>query len=120
MTSIIITNKRQRKYRGRHEMLAEMLRQIDVEGVKYKTHLMFVCNLSWDQLKMYLNGLIAAGFVRSEIESGTGHKLYQVTKAGKEWYKAVKETEELIALDACMQWHADREKEKKKEKAKEK
>lgn len=98
MTAIVATTEkvRRRRNRGRHELFLQILKAMD-GGARYRTYVMYTCNLSWDQLKLYLGLLSKAGFIDdSQVEKSSGRTLYSVTDKGREFYKAIEETQKLL------------------------
>jgi len=75
-----------RKYRSRLEIIADIL-EIVKDGSK-KTHIMFQANLSYRLLCRYLNKVIAAGLVKSDVYSPN---YYFLTDKGEEFLKRFRE-----------------------------
>lgn len=74
-------------HRGRLDIIADIL-GASCGGVK-KTYLMYRCNLSFRQLKYYLNFLLRNGLLRAAVQNGDRDPgLFEVTDKGKEFMKA--------------------------------
>ena len=50
-----------------------------------KTHIMYGCNLSYEQLQKYLGLLVEAEFLR--VTGGDGERMYSLAKSGKEYVR---------------------------------
>jgi len=82
-------------HRGRFDIIADIL-DASLGGVK-KTHLMYHCNLSFRQLKIYSHFLLNQGFLRIIIEEeGNNGRSFGVTDKGKEFLKAYKGLKSLM------------------------
>jgi predicted transcriptional regulator len=82
-------------HRGRLDIIADML-NASHGGVK-KTYLMYRCNLSFRQLKHYLNFMLKKGLLRvvvQVVDSNPG--LFEVTDKGREFLKAYKNLKALM------------------------
>lgn len=74
-------------HRGRLDIIADIL-DASCGGVK-KTYLMYRCNLSFRQLKYYLNFLLKNALLRAAVQNGDRDPgLFEVTDKGKEFVKA--------------------------------
>ncbi len=69
--------------RGRLRIMADILR--NAQNPAKKTHIMYECNLSFDQLKRYLNFLKKKALIEREIRSGS--VIYQTTTYGQEFLR---------------------------------
>ena len=81
--------KQSSSHRGRLDIIADIL-DASFEGVK-KTYLMYRCNLSFKQLKFYLELLLnkkLLQIVRDNKASNPG--LFKITRKGKEFLEAYK------------------------------
>jgi predicted transcriptional regulator len=81
--------KQSSSHRGRLDIIADIL-YASFEGVK-KTYLMYRCNLSFKQLKFYLELLLnkkLLQIVRDNKASNPG--LFKITRKGKEFLEAYK------------------------------
>lgn len=77
-------------HRGRTEIIASILQEAK-EGAT-KTHIMYRCNLSFGQLRGYLDFLIKSGFLESmalKPEDGGCYerRLFETTSKGKAFIK---------------------------------
>lgn len=76
-------------HRGRLDIIADML-DASHRGVK-KTYLMYQCNLSFRQLKHYLNFMLRKGLLRGVVQDGDSNPgLFEVTDKGRKFLKAYK------------------------------
>lgn len=77
-------------HRGRLDIIADIL-NASFGGVK-KTYLMYRCNLSFKQLKHYLDFMLRNGLLRA-VAVGNGDSnpgLFKITDKGREFLKAYK------------------------------
>lgn len=74
------------------DIVGDMLAAIQAKGGKIKpTHLMYKANLSYAQLKTYLDELVEKEFVK-EIEVGKNHNNYIIiTEKGDKFVQKVQE-----------------------------
>lgn len=82
-----------RSHRGRLDIIADIL-NTSLGGVK-KTYLMYRCNLSFKQLKYYLDFMLRKGLLRfgAVRDDKTNLGLLEITDKGKEFlrnYKGLK------------------------------
>lgn len=85
---LVQTKKRSsNSHRGRLDVIADILEASSV-GAK-KTYLMYHCNLSFKQLKHYLDFLLKKQFLCPVSENGNPG-LFKVTEKGKEFLKVYK------------------------------
>ena len=71
------------KRRSKMRIIADILRH--AQRSAKKTHIMYECNLSFNQLKRYLNFLRKRALIRRKIENGS--IIYKTTDNGKEFLK---------------------------------
>jgi predicted transcriptional regulator len=71
--------------RGRIDILADILEQAR-EGSK-KTRIMYACNLSFRQLRVYLDFLVRKGFL-SLSASGVESRVFKTTRKGLAFLRA--------------------------------
>ncbi|MGC9345274.1 MAG: winged helix-turn-helix domain-containing protein [Candidatus Bathyarchaeales archaeon] len=82
-------------HRGRLDIIADIL-VASYGGVK-KTYLMYQCNLSFRQLKYYLNFMIKKGLLQVVAPSGDSNPgLFEVTDKGRKFLKAYKSLKTLM------------------------
>ena len=82
-------------HRGRLDIIADML-DASHGGVK-KTYLMYRCNLSFKQLKSYLNFMLKKNLLRTVFKGGDSNPgLFEVTDKGRKFLKAYKNLKALI------------------------
>jgi predicted transcriptional regulator len=82
-------------HRGRLDIIADIL-EASHAGTK-KTYLMYRCNLSFRQLRDYLDFMLRRGFLWNN--NGDGHSeptLFKTTAKGKEFLKAYKNLKALM------------------------
>lgn len=75
-------------HRSRFDVVADIL-AASCGGVG-KTYLMYHCNLSFSQLKVYSRFLLNKGLVRVGGDGGSDQSLFEVTDKGREFLKAYK------------------------------
>jgi predicted transcriptional regulator len=95
--NLLIRNEKHgsNNHRGRLDIIADIL-DASLGGVK-KTHLMFHCNLSFRQLKLYSHFLLDQGFLRVVVQgNGSGHGSFEVTDRGKEFLRVYKGLKSLM------------------------
>ena len=82
-----VSKRVSRVHRGRLDIIADMLKASH-GGVK-KTYLMYHCNLSFRQLKQYLDFMLRKELL-CEVDSNDGAvlSLFDVTAKGKEFIRA--------------------------------
>jgi predicted transcriptional regulator len=82
--------------RGRIDIIANILHEA-CKGAK-KTRIMYRCNLSFRQMKVYLNFLLERELleVRSIIQENSKAEVYVVTKEGKEFLKNYNKLKEIL------------------------
>ena len=71
--------------RGRFEIIASIV-EICRDRPTQKTRIMYRCNLSFEQLRKYLDYLTKAGFLKAVSENGKEY--YQATEKGREFLAA--------------------------------
>jgi predicted transcriptional regulator len=82
-------------HRGCLDIIADML-SASRGGVK-KTYLMYRCNLSFRQLKHYLNLMLKNGLLRVVVQVGDSNPgLFEVTDKGRKFLKAYKNLKALM------------------------
>lgn len=82
-------------HRGRLDLIADIL-ETSQEGVK-KTWLMYHCNLSFKQLKTYLNFLLKKELLqRVNLETHPNHSMLKTTEKGKRFLKTYSNLTSLI------------------------
>lgn len=82
-------------HRGRLDIIADIL-SASLGGAR-KTHLMYHCNLSFKQLKIYSRFLLKHGFLHTvSHEDGPDDRTYEVTDKGKQFLKAYKGLKSLM------------------------
>lgn len=79
--------------RGRLEIVFAILSLCRTNPSK-KTHIMYRCNLGFNQLKLYLEFLASRGFL--EVRSVADTDSYQATEKGREFLKAYQRIKELL------------------------
>jgi predicted transcriptional regulator len=67
--------------RSKIRIIADILRH--AQKPAKKTNIMYECNLSYNQLKHYLNFLKKRAFIRKKLD--TGSVIYQTTNKGQEF-----------------------------------
>ena len=73
--------------RGRIDIIADILRQAK-HGAK-KTRIMYLCNLSFRQLRVYLNFLVKKGFLSlSPAVESSGSVVFLTTEKGLDFLEA--------------------------------
>ena len=73
-------------HRGRLDVIADILEASQSE-VK-KTYLMYRCNMSFRQLKSYLEFLLRNDLIHNVTDNGNGNPgLFKITKKGKDFLK---------------------------------
>lgn len=72
------------KSRGKIEIMADML-TLSMEGTR-KTHLMFMANLSYEQVSYYLEDLQTKGFIEQKAQNDK--VVYTTTKTGRGFLKS--------------------------------
>jgi len=80
-----LTDLRSAPVRSRTDIMANILNETRLTPVgSRKTRLMYRCNLSFTQLKIYLKLLVDKGFLRASLTRGGNEKVevYQITKEG--------------------------------------
>jgi predicted transcriptional regulator len=78
-----------RGHRGRLDIIADIL-DASFGGAK-KTYLMYRCNLSFKQLKYYLELLLKKGLLHVVADNkGSNPGLFEITDKGKEFLMAYK------------------------------
>jgi predicted transcriptional regulator len=80
-------------HRARFDIIADIL-TASSGGVR-KTFLMYHCNLSFSQLKVYSRFLLNKGLMRMVGDGGSDPSLFEVTDKGREFLRAY---EGLVAL----------------------
>jgi len=84
-----------RTHRGSLDIVADML-NASRGGVK-KTYLMYRCNLSFKQLKHYLDFMLRKNLLRAGLQVGDSNLgLFEVTDKGREFLKAYKNLKALM------------------------
>jgi predicted transcriptional regulator len=81
--------------RGRIDIIADILRQAR-HGAK-KTRIMYLCNLSFRQLLVYLNFLVKKRFLSSSpVAEGSGSVVFMTTKRGLDFLEAYENLQAVI------------------------
>lgn len=76
-------------HRGRLDIIADIL-EASHKGTR-KTYLMYRCNLSFRQLKYYLNFLLRKKLLHTATKDGNPNPgLFEITDKGKKFLKAYK------------------------------
>jgi predicted transcriptional regulator len=75
-------------HRARFDIIADIL-VASCGGVR-KTYLMYHCNLSFSQLKVYSRFLLNKGLVRMVGDGDSDPALFEVTDKGREFLRAYK------------------------------
>ena len=91
MSLLIQVEKRvsSRTHRGCLDIIADMLNAS--HGRVKKTYLMYRCNLSFRQLKHYLNFMLEKRLLRVVVQVGDSNPgLFEVTDKGRKFLKAYK------------------------------
>ena len=84
-----------RTHRGSLDIVADML-NASRGGVK-KTYLMYRCNLSFKQLKHYLDFMLRKNLLRAGLQVGDSNLgLFEVTDKGREFLKAYENLKALM------------------------
>ena len=65
-----------------------------------KTHIMYECNLSFDELKLYLEYLAQMGLVDKRISESNARASYYTTEKGRSVLGKIIQLGEVICLDA--------------------
>jgi predicted transcriptional regulator len=81
-------------HRGRLDIMADILEAAH-NGTK-KTYLMYRCNLSFRQLREYLEFMLRRGFLWTVNDINTDPSLYKITDKGKEFLKIYKNLKALM------------------------
>jgi len=82
-------------HRGRLDIIADIL-VASYGGVK-KTYLMYRCNLSFRQLKYYLNFMLKKGLLQVVAPSGDSNPgVFEATDKGRKFLKAYKSLKALM------------------------
>jgi predicted transcriptional regulator len=82
-------------HRSRFDIVADIL--VASSGGVRKTYLMYHCNLSFSQMKVYSRFLLNKDLLRVSGDGGSGQSLFEVTDKGREFLKAYRG---LVALMA--------------------
>jgi len=90
---LVQTKRRSVGHRGRLDLIADILETSNV-GAK-KTYLMYRCNLSFKQLKYYLDFLLKKEFLCAVSEDGNPG-FFKITDKGKDFLKAYNGLEALM------------------------
>lgn len=87
--------KHNSSYRGRFDIIADIL-DASLDGVR-KTHIMYRCNLSFQQLKRYLGFMLQKGLLHSVAEKKESNPgFFEITDKGKKFLKAYKGLKNLM------------------------
>ncbi|RLI47218.1 hypothetical protein DRO69_01185 [Candidatus Bathyarchaeota archaeon] len=83
-------------HRSKIDIIADIL-QVAARGTK-KTHIMYGCNLSFEQLQTYLNLLLDRGLLRvnAENEKCGNSTFFQTTARGHIFLKAHRNLREIL------------------------
>jgi len=95
--NLSVQNKKNRgnSHRGRFDIIADIL-EASHNGTK-KTYLMYHCNLSFKQLRGYLDFLLKKGFLwRVSNDGNPDPRLFTTTDRGKEFLRAYKNLKALM------------------------
>ena len=79
--------------RSHFEIIAAIL-SLSSEEPMFKTHIMYRCNLSSEQLQKYFNYLLTAGFLEKVEESE--RDCYHATELGREFVREFQKLEGLL------------------------
>lgn len=90
LDSLLVQSKNRNSnvnHRGRLDIIADIL-QASVGGTR-KTYFMYRCNLSFRQLKFYLEFLMRKGFICKDGGNGNNEAtVFEITDKGKLYLKA--------------------------------
>jgi predicted transcriptional regulator len=82
--------------RGRIDIIADILRQAK-HGAK-KTRIMYLCNLSFRQLRVYLNFSVKKGFLRFDsVAESSGSVMFVTTEKGLDFLEAYDSLQAVIS-----------------------
>jgi predicted transcriptional regulator len=81
--------------RGRLDIIADILDQAR-QGTK-KTRIMYMCNLSFRQLRVYLNFLMKRGFLSLSNSEGEDARVFRTTGKGLAFLKAYEALQAVIS-----------------------
>jgi len=81
--------------RGRIDIIADIL-DVAKKGTK-KTRIMYTCNLSFRQLRAYLDLLLKKGFLSILKSEGEGSRIFKTTKKGLAFLKAYQTLQAVIS-----------------------
>jgi len=82
-------------HRGRLDIMADILEASFFETKK--TYLMYRCNMSFKQLKYYLDFLLRTGFLHTVVgDAEPTSGLFKITDKGKEFLRAYKGLKALV------------------------
>ena len=81
--------------RGRVDIIADILDEAK-QGTK-KTRIMYLCNLSFRQLRVYLDFLIKRGFLALSDYEGEKTRIFKTTKKGLAFLRAYQALQAVIS-----------------------
>lgn len=81
--------------RGRIDIIADILAEA-TKGTK-KTRIMYMCNLSFRQLRVYLDFLVKRGFITLSNSEGDEALIFKTTKKGLAFVKAYQALQAVIS-----------------------
>ncbi|MEM3580528.1 MAG: winged helix-turn-helix domain-containing protein [Candidatus Bathyarchaeia archaeon] len=79
---------RSNKHRGSLDIIADILEAS--KGKTRKTYLMYRCNLSFRQLKNYLNLLLKRGLLKAIEDNSNNTSLFRITEKGERFLETYK------------------------------
>jgi len=86
LNSLLVQSKERNNHRGRLDIIADIL-QASLGGTR-KTYYMYRCNLSFRQLKFYLDFLTRKGFICAGDSDGKNDvTVFEITDKGKQFLK---------------------------------
>ena len=94
-----LTELRSPPVRSRTDIMADILNETRLTRVgSRKTRLMYRCNLSFRQLKIYLKLLVDKEFLRVVLTKGSNEEveIYQITEEGLSFLKAYNDLRERL------------------------
>lgn len=95
MSLLVQTGKRvSSSHRGHFDIIADILGASS--GGTKKTYLMYRCNLSFRQMKHYLDFLLRKRLLRATENSSSNPGLFEITDKGKEFLKAYRSLKALM------------------------
>jgi predicted transcriptional regulator len=77
------------------DIIADIL--IEAKEETLKTHIMYRCNLSHRQLKIYLNFLLKIGLLKSHSNEEDNARSYEITSKGSKFLKTYSKLKVLMS-----------------------